>query len=103
MISVIIPALNEEKTIRKVIQQAKRNELVSDIIVVDDQSMDNTILEAMKENVKIITSTNLGKGDSMREGMMVAKNEILVFLDADIPNYDEDIIEKLTQPLIDDE
>ena len=103
MISVIIPALNEEKTIRKVIRQAKRNELVSEIIVVDDQSMDNTISEAKKEQVKIITSTRLGKGDSMREGMMVAKNEILVFLDADIPNYAADIVDKLTQPLINDE
>jgi len=103
MISVIIPALNEEKTIRQVICQAKRNELVSEIIVVDDQSSDNTIAEARKERVNIITSTQLGKGHSMREGMMIAKNEILVFLDADIPNYNEDIIEKLSQPLINDE
>lgn len=103
MISVIIPALNEEKTIRKVIQQAKRNELVSEIIVVDDQSTDNTIREARKESVKVITSTQIGKGDSMREGMMLAANEILVFLDADIPNYTEDIIEKLSRPLIDDQ
>ena len=103
MISVIIPALNEEKTIRKVIRQAKRNELVSEIIVVDDQSMDNTVVEAKKENVRIITSTQLGKGFSMREGMMLAKNEILVFLDADIPNYTADIVEKLTQPLVNDE
>ncbi|HEX9513079.1 MAG TPA: glycosyltransferase, partial [Puia sp.] len=35
MITVIIPALNEEKTIRSVIQQAKRNEMVDEIIVVD--------------------------------------------------------------------
>jgi len=103
MISVIIPALNEEKTIRQVIRQAKRNELVTEIIVVDDRSMDNTVAEARKEQVKIITSTQLGKGDSMREGMMIAKNEILVFLDADIPNYSEDIIEKLSRPLINDE
>lgn len=103
MISVVIPALNEEKTIRKVIQQAKRNPLVNEIIVVDDKSMDNTIREALKENVRIITSTNIGKGDSMREGMMVAHNEIIVFLDADIPNYDQDIVDKLTEPLIRDE
>ncbi|HTQ63342.1 MAG TPA: HAD-IB family phosphatase [Puia sp.] len=103
MISVIIPALNEEKTIRKVIRQAKRNEQISEIIVVDDQSTDKTVSEARKENAIIITSTELGKGQSMREGMMFAKNEILVFLDADIPNYSEDIIEKLSRPLIDNE
>jgi HAD superfamily phosphoserine phosphatase-like hydrolase len=103
MISVIIPALNEEKTIRTVIQQAKKNEKVTEIIVVDDQSTDNTVREARKEMVRIITSTNLGKGDSMREGMMLAVNEIIVFLDADIPNYGEDIIERLVTPLVNDE
>ncbi|MDR3713808.1 MAG: HAD-IB family phosphatase [Puia sp.] len=100
MITVIIPALNEEKTIRKVIQQARRSPLVTEIIVVDDQSMDDTVREARKEEVRIVTSTNLGKGDSMREGMMLARNEILVFLDADIPDYSPDIIDRLTGPLI---
>jgi glucosyl-3-phosphoglycerate synthase len=105
LITVIIPALNEEKTIRTVIQQAKRNELVTEIIVVDDFSVDNTVAEARKEGpgIKIISSTHVGKGDSMREGMMMASNEILVFLDADIPNYTADIVEKLTGPLVKDE
>jgi len=103
MITVIIPALNEEKTIRQVIQQAKRNELVDEIIVVDDFSSDNTIAEAKKENVKVISSTHVGKGDAMREGMLMAKNEILVFMDADIPNYEMDVVDKLTAPLIRDE
>jgi glucosyl-3-phosphoglycerate synthase len=103
MITVIIPALNEEKTSRQVILQAKRNEGVDEIIVVDDMSTDNTVAEAGKENVKVITSTHVGKGESMREGMMMAKNEILVFLEPDLPNYDQDIVEMLTAPLIRDE
>ena len=49
MVTVIIPALNEEKTIRQVIRQAKRNELVNEIIVVDDMSTDDTIAEARKD------------------------------------------------------
>ena len=77
MVTVIIPALNEEKTIRQVIKQAKRNPLVDEIIVVDDMSTDNTIAEAKKEdNVRVITSTHVGKGDSMREGLLMAKNEV---------------------------
>src|SRR5437868_5885187 len=99
MITVIIPALNEEKTIRNVIQQARRNELVDEIIVVDDLSLDNTIAEAKKENVRVITSTHIGKGDSMREGMLMARNEILVFLEGDTPNHAEDIVKILTEPL----
>ena len=39
----------------------------------------------------------------MREGMMLAKNKILVFLDADISNYPEDIVEKLSMPVINNE
>jgi glucosyl-3-phosphoglycerate synthase len=103
MITVIIPAFNEEKTIRQVIRQAKRNEDVNEIIVVDDMSTDNTVAEAGKENVKVITPTHVGKGESMREGMMMAKNEILVFLEADIPDYEKDIVGMLTAPLIRDE
>jgi glucosyl-3-phosphoglycerate synthase len=103
MVSVIIPALNEEKTIRQVIRQAKRNELVNEIIVVDDMSTDDTIAEARKEDVKVITSTHVGKGDSMREGLLMAKNEILVFLEADLPSYEEDIVGMLTAPLINGE
>ncbi|MDP4256512.1 MAG: glycosyltransferase, partial [Bacteroidota bacterium] len=95
MISVIIPTLNEEKTIARVIRETKRNQLVSEIIVVDDLSTDNTVAEAQKENIRIITSTHIGKGYAMREGMLIAENEILVFLDPAIPNFTADIINKL--------
>src|ERR1700744_3260383 len=100
MVTVIIPALKEEKTIGQVIRQARRNELVNEIIVVDDMSSDDTIAEARKEGAKVITSTHVGKGDSMREGMLMAKNEILVFLEADTPEFDEDVVGMLTKPLI---
>ena len=103
MISVIIPALNEEATIGNVIKQITNNKNVSEIIVVDDQSIDETVAVALRLGARVVTSTSLGKGNSMREGMLLAKNEILVFLDADIPNYNTDIISLLTNPLITDE
>ncbi|HZE83046.1 MAG TPA: HAD-IB family phosphatase [Puia sp.] len=100
MITVIIPAFNEEKTIRNVIRQAKRNTGVTEIIVVDGFSVDNTVAEARMEDVKVISSTGTGKGDSMREGMLMTKNELLVFMNADLPDYPGDIVMKLTEPLI---
>lgn len=103
MITIIIPALNEEKTILQVIKLAKRSAHVSEVIVVDDESTDNTVSEARKGGAKIITSTTPGKGSSMREGMMVAQNDIVVFLDADIPNYTANIVDLLTKPLIEGE
>ena len=68
MVTVVIPALNEEKTIRQVIRQAKKNQQVDEIIVVDDMSTDDTIAEARKEDARVITSTHVGKGESMRKG-----------------------------------
>src|SRR4051794_1403637 len=87
MISVIIPALNEEKTIRHVVHLAKKSPHVSEVIVVDDRSFDNTVEEAQNAGAIVITSTKLGKGSSMKDGVLYAKNSIIVFLDADITTY----------------
>ncbi len=103
MVTVIIPAFNEEATIRKVIQIIKRSATVSEIIVIDDKSTDRTIEEAEKENVKIFTSTLRGKGTSMREGIMLASHDIIAFVDADITTYPDDVIDRLVLPIIHDE
>lgn len=103
MITVIIPVLNEEKTIRKVVGFLKGTPSVDEIIVVDDKSLDNTVQEAKNGGASVITSTKIGKGASMRDGLLVAKNEIVVFLDGDIEGYPPSTIEKLTAPIINDE
>jgi glucosyl-3-phosphoglycerate synthase len=103
MVTVIIPALNEEKTIRQVVRLVNGSPLVSEVIVVDDKSMDNTIAEARKESATVITSTRLGKGASMKDGILVARNEVIAFLDADITTYPKDVIEILTRPIINGE
>ncbi|RAJ05069.1 phosphoserine phosphatase SerB [Chitinophaga skermanii] len=103
MISVIIPALNEAKTIRQVIQHVKRTPQVSEIIVVDDQSMDDTVSHALDEGVRVITSPQRGKGGSMREGLMIANNDIIIYIDADIANYPADMLLRLASPIMDDE
>jgi glucosyl-3-phosphoglycerate synthase len=100
MITVIIPALNEEKTIAQVVHLAKNSPKVSEVIVVDDKSMDATVEVARKAGAVIVTSTKLGKGTSMNDGVLFAKNEIVAFLDADIVTYPDDIIEVLTAPLL---
>ena len=102
MISVIIPALNEEKSVGQVVRLAKKSPHVTEVIVVDDKSLDNTIAEAQKEGATVITSTRLGKGASMKDGVLYASNPLLVFLDADITTYQENIVSLLTGPLIKD-
>ena len=103
MVSVIIPALNEEKTIAEVIKLVSNSEIVSEILVIDDKSFDNTVKKARMPNVKIYTSPSVGKGASMRDGMLLAKNEVIVYLDADILTYPMDIINLLAGPILRDE
>lgn len=102
MITVIIPTLNEQTTISHVVQLVRKVPSVTEILVIDDKSLDNTIKNAKSEKVKIYTSTKLGKGASMRDGMLLANNEIIVYLDADIVTYPNAIINLLTEPILSD-
>jgi phosphoserine phosphatase SerB len=103
MVTVIIPALNEEKTIRQVINLVGSSPIVDEILVIDDKSHDNTIKQSRLPKVRIYTSPIIGKGNSMRDGMLLANNEVVVFLDADIVTYPGKIAELLSGPILDDE
>ncbi len=101
MISVVIPALNEEKTIRNVVKFCLADPLVTEVIVVDDRSIDQTANIAFDAGAKVIISDIRGKGISMKDGIHEASNEIIVFLDADIDPYPPNTIRKLVDPILD--
>ncbi|MFZ0282371.1 MAG: HAD-IB family phosphatase [Bacteroidales bacterium] len=103
MVTVIIPALNEEKTISEVIKLVSKSPVVKEILVIDDKSFDNTIKKSRLPKVRIYTSPLIGKGASMRDGMLLAKSEVIVYLDADILTYPINIVELLAGPIIEGE
>ena len=103
MISVIIPALNEAATISAVVKFCLGHPLVNEVIVVDDQSTDNTATLARESGATVLISRKRGKGISMKEGIDASTNDIIVFLDADINPYPEHTITDLTQPILLDE
>lgn len=103
MVSVIIPALNEQDTIAEVVRFSLQEPLVSEVIVVDDKSEDDTVKNAQSAGAKVIISDIRGKGLSMRDGIRTSSNQLLVFLDADIHPYPEKTISRLVQPLIENE
>lgn len=102
MITVIIPALNEEKTVGHVVRLAQRSPHVKQVIVVDDKSLDQTVKTAKEAGAEVITSTRLGKGASMKDGVFHATEPIVAFLDADITTYPQNVVSLLTQPVIQD-
>lgn len=100
MITVIIPTLNEEEHIAYVVNFAKSQPNVTEVIVVDDKSQDETARIALENGARVITSTKLGKGVSMKEGIQCAANDIVAFLDGDIEPYPFYTIKLLTDPII---
>jgi glucosyl-3-phosphoglycerate synthase len=100
MVTVIIPALNEERTIGSVVHSCWKHPQVTEVLVIDDTSTDCTVVEAYKAGADVIASTKRGKGISMKEGVEIARNEVLVFLDADIDPYPAGTLHALTNPVL---
>lgn len=91
MVSVIIPAYNEEKSIGKTIDEIigvmKENNIHdgSEIIVVNDGSADSTREKAISKGVIVLDNPqNMGYGYSLKRGINQAKNETIVIIDADL-------------------
>jgi HAD superfamily phosphoserine phosphatase-like hydrolase len=102
-VTVIVPALNESETISSVVAFARRSPLVDEVIVIDDGSIDGTPELAQAAGARVVTSTMLGKGVSMEDGMCEAKNEIVLYLDGDLVGLNPDLVERMVQPIANNE
>ena len=80
--SIIIPTLNEEDNIQRLLQHLKSFKKDKEIIIVDGGSGDNTLKLAESFGVKICKSPP-GKGKQLNEGTKHAKGKILIYLHAD--------------------
>jgi glycosyltransferase involved in cell wall biosynthesis len=103
LVSVIIPAYNEEKTIQQVLETVQALPLEKQIIVVNDGSTDNTydILEELRgdNNLTIVhCEENRGKGFAIRSGIPSVEGEVVVIQDADMELSPNDIL-PLVEPL----
>ena len=100
MVSLLIPAYNEEESIIETIDNAKllfKNLKIKDfeIIVINDGSTDKTKEYAKKAGAKIITHPqNLGYGFSLKNGIKNAKFQTIIITDAD-QTYPLDEVPKL--------
>ena len=99
MISIVIPAYNEEKrigrSIKQIVKYLDKKKYSYEIIVVDDGSIDKTIdvvKKAGNKYVKIIKNKkNMGKGFSVKTGILNAKYPLVLFSDSDLATPIEEL------------
>lgn len=96
-ITIIIPTKDEGQGIQKILQSVKP--YANEIIVVDGHSKDNTKEIVSKFGAKFILDNKLGRGDGVRIGIKAAKNDIIVFFDADGSHEAKDI-PRLIAPIL---
>ena len=98
-IAVIIPALNEEITIAKVVADFKRELPEAEIIVFDNNSTDNTAKLARKAGARVIHYKKRGKGNVMQGAFEIIDSGIYVIVDGD-DTYPAEAVHKLLKPVL---
>lgn len=98
IVAVIIPALNEERSIGKVISEIPG--WVDDIIVVDNGSTDRTAAIASAHGARVVTELRRGYGSACLAGIAALKNPgVVVFMDGDFSDCPREMA-RLVDPIM---
>lgn len=101
MISIIIPAFNEEETIGGVVSEVIDHPDADEVIVVSDGSTDKTSENARTAGAKVIElPENRGKAEAMDVGVREARNRVVLFMDADLKGFTHEKISRIIDPVL---
>lgn len=112
-VSVALPALNEAATVGPICELIRRElsekiELVDELMVLDGGSSDDTALVSEAAGATVVRVPDVlpevplvpGKGESLWRSLAVATGDIIVWIDADIKNFDSHFVSNLVAPLV---
>ena len=92
-ITILMPALNEEKTINTCIKKAfkffKKYKIDGEVLISDNGSTDNTINIVKKTKARLVYTEEKGYGSAIRNGINNAKGKYIIMCDSD-DSYDLD-------------
>ncbi len=96
-VCILIPTLNEERSIGEVIEGFKR-EGFSNIFVIDGKSVDRTREIAEEKGARVVIQTGRGKGQAIIEAFQMINSDVVVLVDGDGSYIPEDV-HKLLEPI----
>ena len=101
-VAVVLPARNEVETVGPIVHAIRRDlpDLVDDVVVVDDGSVDGTAEAAEAAGARVVGSAGgPGKGQAMKAGLEATSADIVVYCDADLYEFESHFISRLVEPL----
>jgi glucosyl-3-phosphoglycerate synthase len=112
-VSVVLPTLNEEQTIRKVIQAVRsrlmeRYPLVDELVVVDSRSDDSTRDIVRSEGIPLYIHDEIlpecgsyrGKGEALWKSLHVTRGDLVVWIDTDVSETHPKFVYGILGPLL---
>jgi glucosyl-3-phosphoglycerate synthase len=112
-VSVCLPARDEQATVGDIVTSVRRSlvagaggvDLVDEVVVVDDGSVDDTAARAEAAGARVIAAgpAGGGKGQALQVALGEARGDVLVFLDADVENFSAHFVTGLLGPLLTDD
>jgi glucosyl-3-phosphoglycerate synthase len=114
-VSVCIPALNEEATVGAIVRTIRtelmdRVPLVDELAVMDSSSSDRTASEAELSGASVFQDRDIlpdleplsGKGEALWKSLFVLRGDVILWLDADIRNFDPRFVSGPLGPILTD-
>ncbi|MCH9816230.1 MAG: glucosyl-3-phosphoglycerate synthase [Actinomycetia bacterium] len=113
-VDVILPALNEQQTVGRIVSEISSvlmtadAPLVDDLVVVDSGSVDSTARVAAAAGARVVQRRDVfpdlrievGKGEAMWRALAATSGDVVVFIDADLRSFTADYVVGLLGPLL---
>lgn len=112
-VSVVLPARNEAATVGTIVRRlihhlVEEIPLIDEVVVVDSGSQDGTALVARTAGAQVVRQRDVhadlgdrpGKGEALWKSLFVTSGEIIVFIDADLHDFDPQFPVGLLGPLL---
>ncbi|MFE4796401.1 glucosyl-3-phosphoglycerate synthase [Streptomyces sp. NPDC056708] len=114
-VSVVLPALNEEATVGRIVATIRRElmekvQLVDELVVIDSGSTDATAKVAREAGARVVHRDEIlpripavpGKGEVLWRSLLVTGGDIVCFVDADLKDFSADFVSGTVGPLLTD-